>query len=278
MKNLVDVKWLKQNINDENLVIIDCRFDLKDKEYGKRSFEKSHIKGAFRLDIETQLTKEISTHGGRHPLPSPNELKEVFENIGINNNSRVVIYDDGDLSGAARVWCILKYLGHKNVFVLNGGIKEFIKIDGEVSKEDSIPKKGDFDIDINRDMNVDINYVKNILKDENVLLVDSREYVRYIGEFEPVDFKKGHIPGAKNYFWQDVLDINEEFIKLKDCEILKKHFEKLNNYKEIIIYCGSGITASVNSIALDEIGINHKIYQGSFSDWITYEENEVSTI
>ena len=125
MNNLVSAKWLKDNIDDENIVIIDCRFNLMDKEYGKKAYEKGHIKGAKRVDIETQLSSVVKEHGGRHPLPSIEELKNTFENIGISNDSIVISYDEGDLSGASRLWWILKYLGHDKVYVLDGGLEVF---------------------------------------------------------------------------------------------------------------------------------------------------------
>lgn len=106
MNNLVSAKWLKDNINDKNIVIVDCRFNLMDKEYGKKSYEKGHIKGAKRVDIETELSSIVKKHGGRHPLPSVKELKNTFENIGISNDSVVISYDEGDLAGASRLWWI----------------------------------------------------------------------------------------------------------------------------------------------------------------------------
>lgn len=278
MTNLVSAKWLKENFNNENMVIIDCRFDLMDKNYGKKSYEKNHIQGAVRVDIETELSSKVQEHGGRHPLPSIDELKATFENLGISNNSIVVCYDEGDLAGASRLWWILKYLGHNEVYVLGGGINEFISIGGTTdNKKPNIPKKGNFTVNLNDSMRVDMKYVKERLYKDNVAIIDSREYKRYLGEFEPVDIKAGHIPSAMNYFWMDILEKNGENMNIKCVEDLKKHFEKLNNYDEVIVYCGSGITACPNSLALSEIGIDHKVYSGSFSDWVSYNDNDVNT-
>lgn len=276
MKNLVTYQWLKEHLNDENLVILDCRFNLMDKEYGKKSYEKSHIKGAKRVDIETQLSASVKEHGGRHPLPSVEELKETFENLGINNDSVVVGYDEGDLAGPSRLWWILKYLGHEKVYVLEGGINLFEQNGGEVTTEIEEDKKGRYQLNVNHNMRVDMEYVRERLNNTNIALVDSREYKRYIGEFEPVDKRPGHIPGAMEYFWMNVLEKKEEnILGLKNKEELEKYFEELRKYEEVIVYCGSGITACPNSLALCEIGIEHKVYAGSFSDWISYEENQV---
>ena len=278
MNNLVSAKWLKDNINDKNIVIVDCRFNLMDKEYGKKSYEKSHIKGAKRVDIETELSSIVKKHGGRHPLPSVKELKNTFENIGISNDSVVISYDEGDLAGPSRLWWILKYLGHKEVYILDGGINDFKEIGGELTCEVKKVKKGNFKINLQENMKVDMKYVKDRINNKKVALVDCRENARYKGEVEPVDKKAGHIPSALNYFWMDILDKNNDLLNIKSKESLKNHFKDLNNYEEVIIYCGSGITASPVSLALNEIEIPYKFYTGSFSDWISYDENQVATI
>lgn len=278
MSNIVNANWLKENLNNEKLVIVDCRFDLMDKNYGKNSYEKSHIENAVRVDIETQLSAPVTTHGGRHPLPSIEDLKSTFENIGISNDSIVVAYDEGDLSGPARLWWILKYLGHKEVYVLDGGIDSFKEAGGKVTTKETTVKKGNFEVHLNEDMRVDMEYVKNRLHNKDIAIVDCRDHRRYIGEFEPVDKRAGHIPSALNYFWMDILNKNDDKLTIKSDEDLKKHFKELNNYDEVIIYCGSGITASPVSLALNEANIPHKLYAGSFSDWISYDDNEVETV
>lgn len=277
MKNIVNASWLKDNLDNEKLVVVDCRFNLMDKDYGRKSYEEGHIKKAVRIDIETQLSSGAKEVGGRHPLPTTDELKETFENIGISNDSIVVVYDEGDLAGPSRLWWILKYLGHKNAYILDGGIKAFKELDGEITTDTTKVLRGNFDILVNEEMRVDMPYVKGKLNKKNVAIVDSREHIRYIGEWEPVDKKAGHIPGALNYFWMDILDKGEDIIKIKSKTDLSDHFERLNDYDEVIVYCGSGITACSNSLALTEIGIKHKVYPGSFSDWISYDDNKIDT-
>lgn len=275
MRNLVNASWLKENLNNEKLVIVDCRFDLMDKQYGKRSYDEGHIKDAVRVDLETELSSKVKEHGGRHPIPNIEELKNTFENIGISNDSIIVTYDDGDLAGPSRLWWILKYLGHENTYVLDGGINAFKEINGEITQEVSPINKGDFKVELNEDMRVNMEYVKERLYKDNVAIIDSRENKRYKGEFEPVDKRAGHIPSALNYFWMDILNIDGAKLNIKSLENLKNHFESLKKYDEVIVYCGSGITACPNSLGLSEVGIKHKVYCGSFSDWISYENNEV---
>lgn len=278
MSNIVNSKWLKENLNNDKLVIVDCRFSLMDKKYGKRSYDESHIEGAVRVDIETELSSPVKKHGGRHPLPSLDKLKTTFENIGINNDSVVVAYDEGDLAGPARLWWILKYLGHNEVYVLNGGIKAFEEIGGKITSKSTSVKKGNFELNVNENMRADMEYVRERLHKDSIAIVDCRENGRYNGEFEPVDKKAGHVPSALNYFWMNILDKQDDRLTMKNEEDLKEYFNKLNNYDEVIVYCGSGITASLVSLALTEVNIDHKLYAGSFSDWISYEENKVDTI
>ncbi|MGL5330869.1 MAG: sulfurtransferase [Peptostreptococcaceae bacterium] len=275
MSNIVDVNWLKEHINDEKIVLIDCRFDLMDKEYGVKSYNEGHIKRAQMVNIETELSSKVEVHGGRHPLPSNEELKVTLEKKGVSNDSTVICYDDGDLSGASRLWWILKYLGHKNAYVLNGGIEAYKNAGGTICTESADCEVGKFYISIQENMRVDMKYVKERINNAKIAIIDSRENKRYIGEFEPIDKKAGHIPSAMNYFWMDILIQDGENLVLKSKSELEIHFENLKKYDEVIVYCGSGISACPNSLALYEIGINNKVYAGSFSDWISYDENEV---
>lgn len=274
MNNFISAKYLNEHLEDENLVLVDCRADLYDKDYGKRAYEKGHIRGAHFLNVKTDLAGEVREHGGRSPLPSLDEFKEKLESIGVSNNKVIVAYDEAKLAGAERFWWMLKYLGHDKVYILNGGINSWIN-EG-FSLDNDVPKscRGHFDIKLNKSMLTDIYQVKKALGDEETIIVDSRAPERYRGEVEPIDKKAGHIPGAKNYHWIKVQNENGEF---KPREELQKHFEALRKYKEIILQCGSGIDACGNFAALDEIGFKPKLYLGSWSDWVSYEDSPIAT-
>ena len=174
----------------------------------------------------------------------------------------------------------LMYMGIKNVDVLDGGLPAFVHAGGKL--ESKIPEANHTDkkITLNLDKNtmVDMEYVKERLYDPNTIIIDSRSNERYQGIVEPAYSKAGHIPSAKNYFFKDILNDNFENGSYKDAEFLKEHFKDLiNTDKEIILSCGSGIAACVNGLALKQFDVPHKIYPGSFSDWITYEGNEIKT-
>lgn len=281
MKNLILANDLiKKMENNENMVLIDCRFDLIDRGYGARAYKRGHIKGAYILDVDKDLSAPVTEHGGFNPLADPKELATKLEKIGIDNDTYIVTYDEGDLNGPSKLMYQLMYMGIKNIDVLDGGLPAFIhaggKLDTDIPKANHTDKK--ITLDLNEDMIVDMEYVKSKLYDPNTIIIDSRSNERYQGIVEPAYSKAGHIPSAKNYFFKDILNDNFENGSFKDYEFLKEHFKDLiGSDKEIILSCGSGIAACVNSLALRQFDVAHKIYPGSFSDWITYEENEIKT-
>lgn len=281
MKKLISVNELFELLNSEKkYVILDCRFDLMNKTYGIDSYKKSHIKGAFLVDIENDLAEKPGIHGGRHPFTKTERFVEIIKSFGIDNDTVVITYDDGDLQGAGRLVYQLNSIGFDNARVLDGGITAYIHNGGEVESKENIPTKSEQDLNVNlkKDMIVDMDYVKSKLYDENTILIDSRSNPRYLGLEEPVDKVAGHIPSAKNFFFMDILNIDDmRNSSFKSDEFLKEHFSSLFNDKEKIVYCGSGISLMVNALALDKLGIDYKIYPGSFSDWISYDENEVMT-
>ncbi|MCT8975936.1 sulfurtransferase [Clostridium sp. CX1] len=273
MSNFITSKWLYEHAEDKDLVIVDCRADLFDKDYGKKLYEEGHIKNAFFLDVKKDLADEEREHGGRSPLPDLKMLKDKLESIGISNDKTVAIYDEAKLAGAERFWWMMKYLGHDKVYVLNGGINSWIEEGYPLYKEVPMAEKGNFNINLREDIKTDIFEIKGKMANKDFIIVDSRAPERYRGEVEPLDKKAGHIPGAKNFDWKNVLD---EKGKFKSEDELKEYFKPLNNYKDIVLQCGSGIDACGNFIILDELGFKPKLYVGSWSDWVSYDDSPVS--
>lgn len=281
MKKIISVQeFFELAKSGKKYVALDCRFDLMNKTYGIDSYKEGHIKGAFLVDIEHDLTDKPSEHGGRHPFKNREVLKSIIEGFGIDNDTTVVTYDDGDLQGAGRLVYQLNNLGFYNAMVLDGGINAYKANGGEIETTENIPSKSkkEFNVKIDTSFMVDMEYVKSKLYDENTILVDSRSNPRYLGLEEPVDKVAGHIPSAKNYFFMDVLNL-EDMSKssFKSDEFLKEHFSTLDTSKEIIVYCGSGISLMVNALAFEKVGIPYKIYPGSYSDWISYDDNKIMT-
>lgn len=272
MKNIVSQQWLVNNMEMENVIILDARAELGDANYGLREYENGHIKGAIFVSVEDTLTGEVDIHGGRHPLPNMEDFIEDMKRLGINDDSTVVVYDDGDLAMAGRLWWMLKYSGKDKVYILAGGIKAWTQNGLEVTTEVPEKKKSkSLSLNIDTSMEVDINYVKEVIDLDNIAIIDSRATERYRGEVEPIDKIPGHIPNALNYPWTNLVADG----KLMSKEELEKYFEPLREYDEIIVHCGSGITGTVNCIFMEEIGLKPKLYVGGYSDWISYEDNEI---
>lgn len=275
MKHLITAtELIKRMAEDEDLVIFDCRFNLVNQGYGKLAFSKEHVEGAYYIDPETDLTGPKGKHGGNHPFPDPVAFKVLLESHGVSDDTTIVIYDQGDFNGPARMLCLLNYIGFEHGYILDGGIQAYIDAGGKTEAGPSHPKTkvGNITLNVNKDFAVSIEYVKEKLYQDDTVLVDSRSYSRYLGTEEPLYREPGHIPSAKSYYYGDVL----ENASLKDKEFLQEHFKELEG-KEIILSCGSGVSACVNGLALAQLDIPYKLYVGSYSDWLSYPENEIKT-
>jgi thiosulfate/3-mercaptopyruvate sulfurtransferase len=253
-------------INDPQRVILDCRFSLADVNLGRQQYAAAHIPGAAYFDLNLDLSSPIGKHGGRHPLPDPNVLAEKFAAAGIEaGKSQVVVYDEG-LAFASRCWWLLRYLGHDAVRVLDGGFRGWQSAGYPVTDEVSPPRAGYFVPQVRSPLVVDIAAVK--ARKDGTVLVDAREGKRYRGEQEPIDPVAGHIPGAVNYPWQGNLDSQGYLLPTTQ---LQQRWEGLRDAEEILVYCGSGVTACANVLALEIAGIpGAKLYAGSWSDWCSY--------
>ena len=271
MKNLVTNSWLWQHIDDKDIVIADCRFDIYNTKYGKEAYKKNHLKNAIFLEMDKDLSGPPQAHGGARPLPDISKFASKLMLSGISNHTTVIAYDD-QIDASARLWWLLKYIGHERIFLLDGGFKGWIAENFPVSCAKP-PKRntGKISIQLNSEMYCDIEYVKTLKDLPNVALIDGREYERFTGKVEKLYKKAGHIPGAICQHYKKNFD--KGFLKEK--KKLSEMWSLSNRYKEIILYCGSGIAASVNYLVLDELGYSAKLYMGSFSDWISYHQNPV---
>jgi thiosulfate/3-mercaptopyruvate sulfurtransferase len=274
MNNIIDKEWLLKNLNDPLVRIVDCSFSLADPKKGRQEYEKNHIPGASYFDLEKDLSGEVSEHGGRHPLPNIQRFIDKLEQAGIDENTTVISYDQGEGAFAARFWWLLQYLGHDRVYVLDGGLKGWNEGNYPVTSDVPTFNKATFKQKINHDLLESMEEVRIVSggQDSKTILIDSREERRYLGLEEPIDKKAGRIPGAINKPWFEVL--NSGYYKQADDQ--KQRFSDINPENEIIVYCGSGVTAAPNFLALKAAGYKKvKLYLGSFSDWISYQENKI---
>ncbi|WP_042220493.1 sulfurtransferase [Oceanobacillus manasiensis] len=279
MSYIISVERLKKRLenenNKDNTVIVDVRFQLTDSEAGRKQYIKDHLPGAVYLDLEKDLSSKPEKHGGKHPLPDMTAFSRKLGKIGIDHETTVVIYDQENEMFASRLWWLLHSLGHQRSYVLDGGYNEWVRQGNDIT--DQMPELDSklFRPIILEGQTANIEEVREKLENDTAILIDSRERERYLGNKEPLYHKAGHIPGAKNYFWKNVL--NSKGAWKKDIE-LKDQFSNLSKDTQIIVSCGSGISACPNVLALKMAGYeNVKLYPGSFSDWISYDENEIET-
>ncbi|BBD59426.1 rhodanese domain-containing protein [Nostoc sp. HK-01] len=265
----VSPAWLVDHLNDSQVVIVDCRFSLADPQLGQTQYQISHIPGSYYLDLNQDLSSPVGKHGGRHPLPDANNLAKKLSAMGVNSQKTLVVaYDDSRLAFASRLWWLLRYLGHEQVVVMDGGYTAWQQAGYPVTDIIPKPQSGNFIPQIQPELVVDIEVVKSRKDLPEVVLVDSREGDRYRGEREPIDKIAGHIPGAVNYPWQEVTDSSGSLLaQLQQ----RQRWEKIEPAQEVLVYCGSGVTACVNLLSLELAGIHTgKLYAGSWSDWISY--------
>lgn len=262
---VVSTQYLNEHLADPNLVIVDCRFALMQPQVGKQQYEISHIPGACYLDLNQDLAAPVAVHGGRHPLPDFAQLAQKLAAIGINSGqTQVIVYDDSCFAYAARLWWLLRYLGHEQVAVLDGGWQAWQQAGYAVTDAIPTPQPGVFVPQLRSNWVVDREVLKSPLP--GVVMIDSREGDRYLGKLEPIDPIAGHIPGAVNYPWQEVTDAQGYFNPNN-----QQRWKAIADSPEIVVYCGSGITACVNLLALELAGISGgKLYPGGWSDWCSY--------
>ncbi|MGE6231273.1 sulfurtransferase [Paenibacillus chitinolyticus] len=275
MRNIVSLEWLYEHLQDPDLLIADCRFALGEPWSGRQDYSIDHIPGAFYVDLEEDMSGEKREHGGRHPLPDLGAFSMRASAIGVDASKTVVAYDDQGGAMAARLWWMLRFLGHERVYVLDRGYSQWKAAGYPVTAEAPQASPATFSPKVQRHMLASMDEVKAKLGEKGTVLIDSREGARYRGEQEAIDPVAGHIPGARNRFWKDALDAEGSW---RSAEEQKERFRGLENAEELIVYCGSGVSACPNVLALEEAGIpGVKLYAGSWSDWISYSENPVAT-
>ena len=266
-RHVVSSAWLHTHLHDPRLVILDCRYSLMNQELGFNQYQESHIEGAYFLDLKRDLSSPIQKHGGRHPLPDINQLAAKLSQIGVTSGETMIVaYDDSRFGFAARLWWLLRYMGHEHVAVLDGGFAGWQAQNYETSSTVPSVRVGKFIPNIQTEFVVDIETVKSRKDFLEVVLIDSREGDRYRGEREPIDPIAGHIDGAVNYPWMEVT--NEQGFVIDN---QGDRWQEVKNAQEAIVYCGSGVTACVNLLSLKLAGIETgKLYAGSWSDWCSY--------
>ena len=262
---------LKKNLDNPEWAIMDCRFDLQESELGYQEYLAGHVPGSLYIHLDRDLSSEIIPgKTGRHPLPDKNVFSERLSSWGIDNLTQVVVYDNNNGGLAARLWWLLRWLGHNNVAILNGGWPAWDIENNPIETGESTREPRVFILVEQPQYIVDAEFVEKVRLDPDYLLVDARAAERYWGINETTDPIAGHIPGAVTAPYAGNLDDQGFFLKT---EMLKERFDILLEgipAENVIFYCGSGVTASHNIVAMIEAGYEMpKLYPGSWSEWIT---------
>jgi thiosulfate/3-mercaptopyruvate sulfurtransferase len=265
---LVETATLAERTGDPRWVVVDCRFRLDDGQLGEREYLAGHIPGAVYADLDRDLSGEKTGTNGRHPLPDPATLAATFGRLGIGAGIQVVAYDQDSGAYASRLWWLLRWLGHEAAAVLNGGYARWLSegrptVPGRESREActfiGTPRE---------EMVVHADEVLELALARQGRLVDARAPERFRGEVEPIDRVAGRIPGATNHFYGHNLTERGDFRSPEALRVLWTGTLAGGSSEGVVCYCGSGVTACHNILALEHAGLGGaRLYAGSWSEW-----------
>ena len=262
---IIDVETLSGHLADPNWVIVDCRFDLLNKSVGSQHYQAAHIPGAVYAHLEDDLSIPMGPmgEGGRHPLPSPEQMAAVFGRMGIGANTQVIAYDDTSGHYAARLWWMLRFMGHDAVALLDGGWPAW--------RDAGLPVRSGVEQNEPREFTGSPRWDRLVKLDDvpdAPLLVDGRAPERYRGEVEPIDPVPGHIPGAINRPYSANWTEQGKWRSSED--LLTDYLTLLGETppEDAVFYCGSGVSACVNLVGMVRAGIPQgRLYVGSWGEW-----------
>ena len=267
---IISIDGLASRLQQPDLVVLDCRYDLGNSATGEQAYREGHIPSAAYASLDRDLSGPTGRYGGRHPLPTPEQFQAFARSVGINRDSLVVVYDEQRLAFAARAWWLLRYFGHEQVMILDGGIGAWRRAGRELESGDYKPAElaGNFIAEPHRQAIIAHEEIYPNLNSPPWQLIDAREPRRFSGLEEPIDPLAGHIPGAVNKPWQQITDDQG---MLKSRSELLAHWDDIPADDSLVSYCGSGVTACVNLLSLHLIGREGaRLYPGSWSDWCAH--------
>jgi thiosulfate/3-mercaptopyruvate sulfurtransferase len=277
-RTLISASDLAAHLDDAGWVVCDCRHDLANTEAGRDAYAESHISGARFVHLDEDLSAPKTGKNGRHPLPDPGKFAQRLGELGISNASQVVAYDASGGPYAARLWWMLRWLGHEAVAVLDGGWSAWLTATHPTTNQAPKIEAARFVPRIRTDAAVDAETVAARLGQPGPLLLDARAPTRYRGESETLDPVAGHIPGAANRFFQLNLAADGKF---KPAASLRQEFAALLgdvSPETVAHYCGSGVTACHNHFAMEIAGLpGSLVYPGSWSEWCSDPSRPVAT-
>jgi thiosulfate/3-mercaptopyruvate sulfurtransferase len=275
---LIGTTDLARLIADGDVLVCDCRFDLGDVQAGRHAYLAGHIPGAVHVDLDHDLSTAPNGRNGRHPLPGPQAFAARMAELGLAKGRQVVSYDSSGGYYASRLWWMLRWIGHKEAAVLDGGFAAWIGAGLALRQGEEKAAPGAFEAPAEPAMPVsDVRAIEANLESGDLLIVDARTAERFAGEPHPLDTASGHIPGAGNRFWQKNLDADGRF---KPADQLAGEFAELLAGRpagEVVHQCGSGVTATHNLLAMEVAGLSgSRLYPGSWSEWASDPQRPVA--
>ena len=275
MNQLIEIDWLKENLNDPKIKIIDGTLHMPTSSLNAfEIFKEKHIPNAVFIDLE-----EISNQNSNlpHMMPDNDYFSKKISSLGINNNDHIVIYDMYGMFSAARIWFMFKAFGHEKVSILNGGFPAWIDSDGEISDQINKLEPSNYKADLNKSLIVNYKEVFDNLSSNKYQIIDARSPDRFSGISEEPrpGIKSGHIPKSKNLYFNDLIDsVTKKFVTKEKIENLTKKVG-IDINKDTVCSCGSGVTACILKFALELLDKNKniKIYDGSWSEWGAREDS-----
>jgi len=276
-ENLISARELQDRVDDQNWAVVDCRFSLADTERGRRDYLLDHIPGAVYAHLDADLSGSIIPgQTGRHPLPPIDDFCRTLSAWGVSDESQVVVYDDAGGAIAARLWWMMRWLGHDAVALLDGGWPHWVAEGHTVSSGEEKRDPATFTARPRTELAVSLPEVDQLRTDPGFKLVDAREVERYRGEVEPIDPVAGHIPGAISAPYKENLDSTGCFLSPAELRNLYSTALGDTSPDKVVFYCGSGVTAAHNLVAMSHAGLGlGRLYPGSWSEWIANPERPV---
>ena len=274
---LIGARQLAQHLDEPDWRIFDCRHDLTNPDFGRAAYAGGHLPRAQFLHLDEDLSGPMTGTNGRHPLPDPAALAARLGSLGVGNDTQVIAYDDAGGMFAARLWGLLRWLGHERAAVLDGGLIAWCEAGQPLTTAVPAFPPVAFDVSL-KPVVVDAAFVENHLRDDAMMLVDARSPDRFRGENETLDPVGGHIPGAHNRFFRDNLTGHGSF---KQASLLREEFGSLlkgRDVHQVVHQCGSGVTACHNLLAMEAAGLSgSRLYAGSWSEWCADPNRPVAT-
>ena len=278
MRDLVTTEWLARHLDDPALRVADVRWYLDASRKGRDGYSAGHIPGAVFLDVDADLSAPGGGRGrarGRHPWPSAEQVSRIMGRAGIGRGTRVVAYDDQGGAVAARLWYLLRAYGHEDAAVLDGGIVKWMAEGRPVTRE--VPSVPAAPFEARLQPGYVLTKADMLGRDAARPLLDARAPERYRGETEPVDLRAGHIPGARNAPFSGNLTGGEQPVFLPPAELRQRYAALGAEGAAPVVYCGSGVTACHDLLALHLAGLAGSLYAGSWSEWSADESLPIET-